>query len=1055
VALGEGGAHFEHIEIFNVSRVHECVLGNFIIKMRYLRPLFTLRMTLICAVFFAASGFGAVSLFDNGNGGKSAYAATSQASESTKSVLNKSVRRGDTLIRMLKSVGASSENAVAAAKSIVKVFDPRKLRVGQQIMVRFDSDEKGSFLAVFSIEIGKNKYVEVVRGADGKYRARRNDKPWSLDRGPIPEELDQQLQKINELITLQARSGDTIGNMMRALNIYERDIDRAVKALRTRFDPRNLSVGQTISVLPGSEKPGHTLALQGAAVHLKGGVVEIKRDLKGGFTARRLSALTLGNSNSDNDNASASLADPVAQPLAGARTKLRIAKGATLMSLLTSRGVSRAEADRAIRALKGIFDPRRLRAGQYIHVIVDASEAGKVALQGYSLALNNKHHITVMRDDQGRFTSRLAREPITSLADIAPAAKTPDTTPTSSAPAEKLAKSEAKQATSPIILKAAPRKPTAKQTETLAEAPTANTPTAKATTVNATSVNTSPVNAVTIRVDRGDTLMAILRSEGIDRNEADAAIRALRKMFNPRRLREGQQIIVATRADGSGATMLAGFSVKIRKDRHIEVQRGTGKRFAVAKVAAPNFAKHTLTAGNDNSGDNTTKLTRQAADLAPQPGQGHAMKGAMIAAAAPAEQNLAAQVETAWPTTHGKQNSTDGTFESAFKFPELAEKKAPEDGLFRKAIMIGKGDTLFVALTKAGSAAGDAEAVIAAFRTVHNPRSLQIGQTLTLAFEPLISEDKARAFRLAEIALDVAPDRDILVARQSDDSFHASEVARDLVRRLEKAEGYIQTSLYDAATIAGLPINILMEMVQIFSYDVDFQREIQKNDHFEVLYENLINDKGETVALGPVLFASLTLSGKDIGLYRHEPSNGPVDYFNTKGQSARKALMRTPINGARLSSGYGMRHHPVLGYNKMHRGLDFSAPRGTPIVAAGDGVIEKARRNGSYGNYILIRHNDTFKTAYAHMKGFARGMRSGKRVRQGQTIGYVGTTGRSTGPHLHYEVLRDNKQINPRKLKLPTGQKLKGTELALFEQQVRKVRVLIAEVPSVQKVARR
>ena len=401
------------------------------------------------------------------------------------------------------------------------------------------------------------------------------------------------------------------------------------------------------------------------------------------------------------------------------------------------------------------------------------------------------------------------------------------------------------------------------------------------------------------------------------------------------------------------------------------------------------------------------------------------------------------------------QHAKGYLFQHTFKFSELAEKKAPEDGLFRKTVMIGKGDTLFVALTKAGSSAGNAEAIIAAFRTVHNPRSLQIGQTLTLTFELLVSEDKERAFQLAEIVLDVAPERDILIARQSDGSFHASEVARNLLRRLEKAEGYIETSLYDAATKAGLPINILMEMVQIFSFDVDFQREIQKNDHFEVLYENLINDKGKTVALGPVLFASLTLSGKDIGLYRHETSNGPVDYFNTKGQSARKALMRTPINGARLSSGYGMRHHPVLGYNKMHRGLDFSAPPGTPIVAAGDGVIEKAGRNGSYGNYIRIRHNGTFKTAYAHMKGFARGMKKGKRVRQGQTIGYVGTTGRSTGPHLHYEVLRDNKQINPRKLKLPTGEKLKGAELALFEQQLRKVRVLIAEVPSVQKVARR
>ena len=556
------------------------------------------------------------------------------------------------------------------------------------------------------------------------------------------------------------------------------------------------------------------------------------------------------------------------------------------------------------------------------------------------------------------------------------------------------------------------------------------------------------INAVTILVDRGDTLMAILRSEGIDRHEADRAIRALRKYFNPRRLREGQQIILATRADKTGAVALEGFSIKIGKDRHIEVLRSDAKNFAAAKVSEPNLASSAVLA-RASQPDGGVKR-REGGQLAPRPGLGQAMTGAMIAAAAPAEQELAADPARVWPHETGTADTS-----GAFSFPALQEKHAVSDGLARKAVMIGKGDTLFVALTKAGSAANDAEAAIAAFRKVHNPRSLQIGQTLTLAFEPMVDEEKTRVFRLAEIALDVAPDRDILVARQEDDSFHASEVARDLVRRLEKAEGLIQISLYDAAMDAGLPISILMEMVQIFSFDVDFQREIQKGDKFEVLYENQLNDDGETVALGPVLFASLSLSGKILGLYRHEPGNGPVDYFNIKGQSARKALMRTPINGASLSSGYGMRRHPILGYNKMHRGLDFSAPRGTPIAAAGDGVIEVAGRNGSYGKYIRIRHNGTYKTAYAHMKGYARGMRAGKRVRQGQTIGYVGTTGRSTGPHLHYEVLRNGAQMNPRKLKLPTGQKLKGTALAQFERQVRKIRVLIAEVPSAQKIASR
>ena len=955
-----------------------------------------------------------------------AFAAVTQQSESANSaqsaILSQSVQKGDTLIRMLKSAGVKPENATAAARALTKLFDPRKLRIGQRMMLHFGSEDgERSHLSVFSIELGKNRHVEVTRGADGKYRARRSNQPWSP--GNTAAE-----QRNNGLITLKARSGDTIGNMMRALNIHERDIDRAVKALRTRYDPRNLRVGQKISILPGTFDAKRRLALLGVVVHLEKGVVEVIRGAKHSYSARRLSAMTLGD-----ENSAVAVLETTPQALAGERQKLRIPRGATLMKMLTARGVSRSQADRAIRALKTNFDPRRLRAGNHIYVIVTEGDGGKKLLQGLSIAISNKRHVTVMRGETGKFTSGLAREPINSLASIAPAAKTSAATPASSAPQEKLVEL-------PEVMEVAPKKPVHKAPQTADSTPAA--------------AGSSAINAVAIRVNRGDTLMAILRSEGIDRHEADRAIRSLRKLFNPRRLRENQQIVVATTTDGAGATLLNGFSIKIRDGRHIEVRRASGKKFAAAKVSEPNFVERAVAVNSNEAGD-AAGPERENINLAPQPGQGQAMRGAMIAAAAPAEQDLVARAATAWPAENEARKSAGDNAENALEFPTSQEKQAVEDGLFRKAVMIGKGDTLFVALTKAGSAAGDAEAAIAAFRKVHNPRSLQIGQTLTLAFEPLVAEDKADAFRLAEIALDVAPDRDILVARQSDDSFQASEVARDLVRRLEKAEGHIQTSLYDAATKAGLPINILMEMVQIFSFDVDFQREIQKDDHFEVLYENLLNDKGETVALGPVLFASLSLSGNVIGLYRHEPSNGPVDYFNIKGQSARKALMRTPINGARLSSGYGMRRHPVLGYNKMHRGLDFSAPRGTPIVAAGDGVIEVAGRNGAYGNYIRIRHNGTYKTAYAHMKGFARGMRAGKRVRQGQTIGYVGSTGRSTGPHLHYEVLKGSRQMNPRKLKLPTGQKLKGAELALFQGQVRKVRVLIAEVPSVQKVASR
>ena len=181
-----------------------------------------------------------------------------------------------------------------------------------------------------------------------------------------------------------------------------------------------------------------------------------------------------------------------------------------------------------------------------------------------------------------------------------------------------------------------------------------------------------------------------------------------------------------------------------------------------------------------------------------------------------------------------------------------------------------------------------------------------------------------------------------------------------------------------------------------------------------------------------MLYATLILGGKRIELHRFTPESGRTDYFGPDGQSVRKTLMRTPIDGARISSGFGRRKHPVLGYTKMHRGTDFAASRGTPVYAAGDGVIERSSRNGAYGNYIRIRHNGTYKTAYAHLNGYAKGIRSGARVKQGQVIGYVGTTGRSTGPHLHYEVHVNGKQVNPRKIKMPSGEKLKGKDLEAF-----------------------
>jgi murein DD-endopeptidase MepM/ murein hydrolase activator NlpD len=381
----------------------------------------------------------------------------------------------------------------------------------------------------------------------------------------------------------------------------------------------------------------------------------------------------------------------------------------------------------------------------------------------------------------------------------------------------------------------------------------------------------------------------------------------------------------------------------------------------------------------------------------------------------------------------------------AYAFPDAE----PEDRLavarampFERVVKVSRGDTLMGILTESGVERGDAYAAIQSLGEVFDVRRLQIGQALTLTFKPEAPlpafadyEDSNRDEPLGRfVGLTLRPDaeRDVSVMLDpnlEDGKFVAAEEKRELFTRDEHAAATIESSLYEAAVDAGMPVGVLMDMIRVFSFDVDFQRDIQSGDAFEVMFESKEDAFGVPVRTGDVLYASMTLSGKTTTYYRFTPESGFTDYFDEKGNSVRKTLMRTPVDGARLSSGYGKRRHPVLGYNKMHKGVDFAAPRGTPIMAAGDGVVERANRFGGYGNYLRIRHNSELKTAYAHIHRFAKGIRAGTRVKQGQIVAYVGSTGRSTGPHLHYEVLHNMRQVNPLSVKLPAGESLKGKDL--------------------------
>ncbi|PCI55599.1 MAG: peptidase M23 [Alphaproteobacteria bacterium] len=438
-------------------------------------------------------------------------------------------------------------------------------------------------------------------------------------------------------------------------------------------------------------------------------------------------------------------------------------------------------------------------------------------------------------------------------------------------------------------------------------------------------------------------------------------------------------------------------------------------------------------------------------------------KSAVILASVSADYDLEADIaqdveqenagETVAPLLYALES--DDAFEENYpvETPSVAAAMGPiqlKDMAAREDVIeIGAGDTIGGALQVAGVSGAAAYRVVKAMGKHYDPRSIKPGQAISLRMEP-----SANGMELATLSMKINATTEIVIARDTQGRFVAVLDKKQVILHTKAAKAQIETSLYGSAARAGIPASIVAEIIKIYSYDVDFQRDIRRGDRIEALYETYETEDGDFARYGHVLYANLTVGGKKIPVYRYESGSGIVDYYRENGTSLKRILMQTPIDGARMSSGFGMRHHPVLGYNKMHKGVDFAAPRGTPIYAAGNGVIEKAGRNGGYGNYIRIRHNNNLKTAYAHMRRFAKGMSSGKRVKQGQIIGYVGTTGRSTGPHLHFEVLRNGKQVNPKSIKSSAGEKLAGKSLKHFKKEILLIKQKYAKISSDLKFAK-
>ncbi len=353
---------------------------------------------------------------------------------------------------------------------------------------------------------------------------------------------------------------------------------------------------------------------------------------------------------------------------------------------------------------------------------------------------------------------------------------------------------------------------------------------------------------------------------------------------------------------------------------------------------------------------------------------------------------------------------------------------------------VKKGDTFLKILLDLGVSEADAFSILEATKKVYNPKLINNKSSLTIKYKAKVDyedesgslEDVKKDVLVIDIEISLSPELEIKVFRKEDGTYESKEIKLALTKNVTKYYGELNSGLFVDGVQAGISPTAMMNMINLYSYDVDFQRDIKKGDKFEMVVESFYTKEGKKVKDGKILFTSLVIQGKPIEIYMHLVNNKP-EYFDAKGNSVRKSLLKTPINGARVSSGFGVRRHPILGYSRMHKGIDFAAPSGTPIFAAGSGTITYYSVKGGYGNFVQIKHNSDYSTAYGHASRFVKKLSVGSKVKQGDVVAYVGSTGRSTGPHLHFEVIYKGMAINPAKVKATSGSRLGGKELSRFK----------------------
>ena len=385
-------------------------------------------------------------------------------------------------------------------------------------------------------------------------------------------------------------------------------------------------------------------------------------------------------------------------------------------------------------------------------------------------------------------------------------------------------------------------------------------------------------------------------------------------------------------------------------------------------------------------------------------------------------------------------NNKETDFENFKKF-FLDQIKSP---FLNINYIINKGETIQKILKKYQVKDNEIQKVINEYKKFGKPNQLLIGKEIEITIEKKPNKEKNS---IIKFSVPVTKSTTIEISKDEENKIIAKQIITKLYKKKILAENVIKNNLYSSAVDAKINPDTIIEFARIFGFEIDFQRDIRKNDYFKIIYEKYFDENGQFIKSGSIVYAHMSVNGREISLYQFGNDKG-YGYFDINGKSVEKALMKTPINGARLSSPFGKRKHPILGYTKLHTGTDFAAPMGTPIMASGSGTITRAKWCGGGGNCIKIKHNSTYETVYAHMKNFAKGMKVGRKVKQGQIIGYVGSTGMSTGPHLHYEVIVNGKKVNSQKLNLPSGKVLQNEERELFEIHRIKTDVLIAELLS-------